>query len=187
MPKLSLEGFLLTPVQRICRYPLQLVELLKATPRHHPDFYPLEQAQRTMRSTASHINDAKRRIDAIQKIIIWQRNAHGFRGPDLIENNHRMLISGELGCRAIVKNCVQWTKTVHVYLFDQSIVLCKKDVLKKGALVFKERMSLQCSSVIDLPDGKGKRGIVCSNLNNISRTDDRRQLKKQLQTIRPLP
>lgn len=41
-------------------------------------------------------------------------------------------------------------------MFDQSIVLCKKDVLKKNALVFKERMSLQCTSVMDLPDGKGE-------------------------------
>ncbi|KAL3091690.1 hypothetical protein niasHT_024272 [Heterodera trifolii] len=37
MPALSLDSVLLTPVQRICRYPLQLLELLKATPAGHPD------------------------------------------------------------------------------------------------------------------------------------------------------
>ena len=67
-----------------------------------------------------------------------------------------MLISGEMYCRAIMRSVVQWSKTVHVYLFDQSIVLCKKDVLKKSALVFKERMSLQTVNVVDLPDGKGE-------------------------------
>ncbi|CAD5229567.1 unnamed protein product [Bursaphelenchus okinawaensis] len=154
MAKLSLEGFLLTPVQRICRYPLQLYELLKATPATHPDRYPLEQAHRTMKAMASHVNDAKRRIDAIQKIVLWQKNVHGFRGPDLIDNNHRILISGELQCKAVVNNMVQWSKTVHVYMFDQSIVICKKDVLKKNSLIFKERMSLQCTNVVDLPDGK---------------------------------
>jgi Rho guanine nucleotide exchange factor 4 len=155
MPKLTLEGFLLTPVQRICRYPLQLLELLKATPDSHPDRYLLEKAQAIMKSTAGQINDNKRRIDAIQKIILWQQNVHGFRGPDLIENNNRILLSGEMLCRAVMKNTVQWSKCVLVYLLDQSIVLCKKDVLKKGSLVFKERMSLQHSSTIDLPDGKG--------------------------------
>ncbi|KAH7728840.1 Variant SH3 domain containing protein [Aphelenchoides avenae] len=164
MAKLSLEGFLLTPVQRICRYPLQLFELLKATPLNHTDRMPLEQAHRTMRAVASHINDAKRRLDAIQKIILWQRNVHGFRGPDLVDNNCRMLISGEMYCRAIMRGTVQWSKTVHVYLFDQSIVLCKKDVLKKNALIFKERMSLQSTSIIDLPDGKDS-GIG-ANLKN---------------------
>lgn len=79
MPKLNLEGFLLTPVQRICRYPLQLQELLKATPSTHPDREALEQAHCTQRAVAAHINDAKRRMDAIQKIILWQRNVHGFR------------------------------------------------------------------------------------------------------------
>lgn len=79
MVKLNLEGFLLTPVQRICRYPLQLWELLKATPPGHLDRMPLEQAHRTMREVAAAINDAKRRVDAIQKIILWQRNVTGFR------------------------------------------------------------------------------------------------------------
>lgn len=173
MPKLSLEGFLLTPVQRICRYPLQLLELLKATPDKHPDRYQLEKAQNIMKATAERINDGKRRIDAIQKIILWQRNVHGFRGPgdfkkvqkiylkfntslDLIETNNRLILSGELLCRAIMNKTVVWQKQVQVFLFDQSIVLCKKDVLKKGSLVFKERMSLLCSTLIDLPDGKGR-------------------------------
>jgi hypothetical protein len=164
MAKLSLEGFLLTPVQRICRYPLQLFELLKATPLNHSDRMPLEQAHRTMRAVASAINDAKRRLDAIQKIILWQKNVHGFRGPDLVDNNCRMLISGEMYCRALMKGSLQWSKTVHVYLFDQSIVLCKKDVLKKNALIFKERMSLQSTSVVELPDGKDP--STGSNLKN---------------------
>uniref|UniRef100_A0AC34R8U7 Uncharacterized protein n=2 Tax=Panagrolaimus sp. JU765 TaxID=591449 RepID=A0AC34R8U7_9BILA len=109
-----------------------------------------------MRAVAAHINDAKRRVDAIQKIILWQKNVHGFRGPDIIENNHRTLISGELHCRALMKKSVQWSKPVQVYVFDQSIVFCKKDVLKKNSLVFKERMSLQTATVIDLNDGKGE-------------------------------
>jgi EAL domain-containing protein (putative c-di-GMP-specific phosphodiesterase class I) len=79
LPKLSLDAFLLTPVQRICRYPLQLLELLKATPINHPDRLLLELTQKTMRQIASKVNDGKKRIDAIQKIWLWQQNIHGFR------------------------------------------------------------------------------------------------------------
>ena len=39
------------------------------------------------------------------------------KGPDLIENNHRLLINGEMHCRAIWYNQLQWTKAVHVYLW----------------------------------------------------------------------
>uniref|UniRef100_A0A0K0FWY0 Rho guanine nucleotide exchange factor 3 (inferred by orthology to a D. melanogaster protein) n=1 Tax=Strongyloides venezuelensis TaxID=75913 RepID=A0A0K0FWY0_STRVS len=164
MCNLPLEGFLLTPVQRICRYPLQLLELIKSTPGSHPDNENLEKAHKTMRAVASHINDSQKRIDGIQKIIMWQRNVIGFRGPDLIENNQKMMKSGELQCRAVHKNSIQWNKTVNVFLFDQSIVICKKDVLKKGALIFKERMSMQNIIVQDLNDGKDS--VLGCNLKN---------------------
>lgn len=38
---LSLEDYLIKPVQRICKYPLLLKELLKYTPNSDPDFIPL--------------------------------------------------------------------------------------------------------------------------------------------------
>jgi hypothetical protein len=34
-----------------------------------------------MKATAEKINDGKRRIDSVQKIILWQNNVIGFRGP----------------------------------------------------------------------------------------------------------
>lgn len=80
-----------------------------------------------------------------------------FQGPDLVENNHRLLINGELNCRAFWRGQPQWAKTaIQVYLFDQTIVLCRRDVLRRSQLIFKERMSLQGTSAQDLHDGKGK-------------------------------
>ena len=80
-----------------------------------------------------------------------------YQGPDLVDNNHRMLHSGELHCRALWRSQLQWTKvSMQVYLFDQTIVLCRRDMLRRSQLVFKESMSLQDTTVQDLHDGEGK-------------------------------
>jgi hypothetical protein len=90
---------------------------------------------------------------------ILKKSIGFLQGPDLIENNHRLLINGELYCRALWRGQPQWAKGVQVYLFDQTIVLCRRDVLRRSQLVFKERMSLQGTSAQDLHDGKGREGM----------------------------
>jgi hypothetical protein len=80
-----------------------------------------------------------------------------FKGPNLIENNNRLIINGELQCRALWHGQLQWTKSsgLLIYLFDQTIVLCKRDVLRRSNLIFKERMGMTGTTIYDLHDGKG--------------------------------
>lgn len=81
-----------------------------------------------------------------------------------------MLINGELHCRALWRAQMQWAKSVHAYLFDQTIVLCRRDVLRRHQLVFKERMALNGVTVQELHDGKGRqkqRLLMTLNLNSV--------------------
>ena len=73
MIEINLHGFLLTPVQKICKYPLQLGELLKYTRAQHPDYLPLQEALRVMKGVAFRINERKRTIENIEKIAAWQK------------------------------------------------------------------------------------------------------------------
>ncbi|CAI4225942.1 unnamed protein product [Auanema sp. JU1783] len=175
MPNLSLEGFLLTPVQRICRYPLQLAELLKATPVWHEDAAALEAAEKCMRDVTASINDRKRRVETLQELARWQRNVHGWRGPDLLENNSAMLRSGEVHIRVVANGHQQYAKDLIMFLFDQSIVFCKKDPLKKNCFIFKDRLSLNLVNLVDCKDGKDST-FNCSVKNSLKLVCNSRQI-----------
>ena len=72
MMAIPLEGFLLTPVQKICKYHLQLAELLKFTPTDHPDHPHLIAALNSMKEIATLINERKRKMESIEKLAKWQ-------------------------------------------------------------------------------------------------------------------
>lgn len=73
MIEIPLEGFLLTPVQKICKYPLQLKELLKYTHLEHPDYTSLQRALEMMKKTAMLINERKRKMESLEKLAQWQK------------------------------------------------------------------------------------------------------------------
>lgn len=53
-----------------------------------------------------------------------------------------------------------WTNNIMLFLFDHQLVYCKKDILKRNTYVYKGRIYLDTSEVIDVPDGKGKTGTT---------------------------
>ncbi|KAJ3234247.1 cytochrome c oxidase subunit 1 [Chytriomyces hyalinus] len=66
---LSLESFLIKPVQRICKYPLLLRELIKHTSKTMPDYSGLEKASEKMESIAAKVNEATQALDKKEKVI----------------------------------------------------------------------------------------------------------------------
>ncbi|KAI8621585.1 hypothetical protein BC830DRAFT_1076995 [Chytriomyces sp. MP71] len=66
---LSLESFLIKPVQRICKYPLLLRELIKHTPKTMRDYAGLEKATEKMESIAAKVNEATQALDKKEKVI----------------------------------------------------------------------------------------------------------------------
>lgn len=76
--EIPLDGYLLTPVQRICKYPLQLAELLKYTRKDHEDYAKIEQALQEMRNVAMLINERKRIMESLEKLAAWQLRVDGW-------------------------------------------------------------------------------------------------------------
>lgn len=78
MIEIPLEGFLLTPVQKICKYHLQLAELLKFTTPDHPDFHHVQAALEAMKKIAMLINERKRKMESVEKLAAWQLLVDGW-------------------------------------------------------------------------------------------------------------
>ena len=66
---LTLFSFLIKPIQRICKYPLLLKDLLKHTPSAHSDYEKLESALQKIEFVVSYVNERKRIAENLQKII----------------------------------------------------------------------------------------------------------------------
>src|SRR3989338_3069798 len=65
---LMLNAFLIKPVQRLCKYPLLLRELIKNTPKEHPDHSQLEAAAEKVGSVVAFVNEAKRNAEGKAKM-----------------------------------------------------------------------------------------------------------------------
>ncbi|XP_057660132.1 mucin-2 isoform X2 [Diorhabda carinulata] len=148
--EIPLDGYLLTPIQRICKYPLQLAELLKYTKADHPDYNDIKEALEAMRGVAMLINERKRRMESLEKLAAWQQRVEGWEGEDLIEISSQLIHQGEV----VKVTTGMWTNNITLFLFDHQIVYCKKDILKRNTYVYKGRFCLDTSEVIDVPDGK---------------------------------
>ncbi|KAG8036655.1 hypothetical protein G9C98_003977 [Cotesia typhae] len=148
--EIPLDGYLLTPVQRICKYPLQLAELLKYTKVDHPDYHKIREALDAMRAVAVLINERKRRMESLEKLAAWQLRVEGWEGEDLIEVSSQLIFQGD----AVRVTTGMWTNNITLFLFDHQLVYCKKDILKRDTYVYKGRIYLDTSEVIDVPDGK---------------------------------
>ncbi|XP_050416345.2 uncharacterized protein LOC126830100 isoform X3 [Patella vulgata] len=150
MIEIPLEGFLLTPVQKICKYHLQLAELLKYTPLDHPDHTNVKGALEAMKKIATLINERKRKMESIEKIATWQMSVDTWEGPDLLDISSELIYSGELH----KINSSGWSQERYFFLFDHQVVYCKKDILKKNSFCYKGRINLDQCEVIPQEDGK---------------------------------
>ncbi|XP_077987693.1 uncharacterized protein LOC144442267 [Glandiceps talaboti] len=151
MIEISLDGFLLTPVQKICKYPLQLAELLKYTKPEHKDYAPLKAALEEMKNVASLINEQKRRLESVHTIAKWQLSIEGWEGDDLLEHSSILIQSGEV---TKISKGLGRAKVRQVFLFDHQLVLCKRDILNRNRFTYAGRVYIDQILLEDMEDGK---------------------------------
>eukprot|EP01113_Clastostelium_recurvatum_P033801 TRINITY_DN4510_c1_g1_i2.p1 TRINITY_DN4510_c1_g1~~TRINITY_DN4510_c1_g1_i2.p1 ORF type:complete len:1156 (-),score=386.35 TRINITY_DN4510_c1_g1_i2:12-3479(-) len=133
---LSVESFLILPVQRIPRYVLLLQELLRYTDNNHPDFNGLCEALSFIKELADYINSNKSDAENINRILAIQDILTDYPEPTLVVPRRRFIDEGVL---------LKDKKTkMHVFLFTDILLLTKPE---KKTKKYKGFIGLQTASL----------------------------------------
>lgn len=79
-----------------------------------------------------------------------QARFDSFQGPALGAHSTRLFLQTD----AIRMTPNLWNNTYTLFLFDNQLVYCKKDLLKRTTYTYKGRIFLATCRIINLPDGK---------------------------------
>lgn len=124
--QLSLEAYLLLPVQRIPRYRLLLEDLARSTPEERlRDPASVKSALEAISTVASSMNESKRQSEKDRRLLAWQTrirplrggslNSNGRGGNDyawpspLVQPHRRLLMDGQV----VLKRVVERTAAFH--------------------------------------------------------------------------
>eukprot|EP00005_Dracoamoeba_jomungandri_P013189 CAMPEP_0174265798 /NCGR_PEP_ID=MMETSP0439-20130205/27916_1 /TAXON_ID=0 /ORGANISM="Stereomyxa ramosa, Strain Chinc5" /LENGTH=833 /DNA_ID=CAMNT_0015352429 /DNA_START=119 /DNA_END=2620 /DNA_ORIENTATION=- len=151
----TLNGFLIKPIQRICKYPLLLKELLKYTPASHDDYELLKAALEKVQKVVEEVEETKNMLENLQTILDIQRNISGINGT-LVVPGRESLMSGKL----LVNQTGTWS-TRFAYLFTDLMIYCKINSSgtakslqnRKKRYVFKGAIDLYKADLTDMVDG----------------------------------
>eukprot|EP01124_Arcella_intermedia_P028412 TRINITY_DN5771_c0_g1_i1.p1 TRINITY_DN5771_c0_g1~~TRINITY_DN5771_c0_g1_i1.p1 ORF type:complete len:1404 (-),score=573.46 TRINITY_DN5771_c0_g1_i1:30-4241(-) len=129
----KLNDFLIMPVQRIPRYKLLLEDLLKHTPKHHPDYTHLNNASLQIGKLAQHINDNNRKVETLMAMANCSISGLEKLPPN---KDRGLLLTGHLAViigTAKVTNC-------NVHIFTDAIVFTKESRKSRLSIKLSEKI-----------------------------------------------
>ncbi|XJO78856.1 hypothetical protein BDV3_003234 [Batrachochytrium dendrobatidis] len=116
---LNLANFLLKPVQRVCKYPLFLRELIKATEPDHVDSENLVKALLKIETVVTIINEGARQTENVHKMLELQSKF--VTRVNIVAPSRVMVKNGPVD----VRNTQNEVKRREVYLFNDMLVIAK--------------------------------------------------------------
>jgi len=131
---LFLQSFLIKPIQRVCKYPLLLRELIRYTPEDHADFQPLQNAFNKINEVVANINEGQRQAEGLQRIIELQRQIEGI--DTLVAPNRNLQKEGDLSFYKSAKT--KNPEKRHVFFLSDLIIL----TVRKGEKKFEHKLSI---------------------------------------------
>ena len=79
---------------QICKYPLVFREMLKSTRPNHPDFASLEQCLKKTLAIADYVNEKKRNVENLQKMLEIRDHMTDLKGLQLVHPARQFIRDG---------------------------------------------------------------------------------------------
>ncbi|SAM00119.1 hypothetical protein [Absidia glauca] len=132
-PTHELTSLLIKPIQRICKYPLLLNELVKNTNKAWPTWSDLSLGMDAMRRVADKVNETQRKHENFQMVMELKQRVDHWKGIS-IDKCGQLLLQDKL-LVVVYGNEME----THVFFFENHLLLCKdtthKTRLAKSATI----------------------------------------------------
>ncbi|KAI9276766.1 hypothetical protein BDA99DRAFT_584041 [Phascolomyces articulosus] len=127
-PNYDLPSLLIKPVQRVCKYPLLLQQLINYTPNDWPYYDDLQRGLEAMERVASKVNETRRLQENKQRVNELKKRVSDWKSITNVDEQCGALL---LYDRATVHH-KNTTKEVSIHLFEKVIMLCADVATKKA-------------------------------------------------------
>lgn len=127
-PTYELPCYLIKPIQRICKYPLLLRELVKYTPEDWPNYQNQVEALEAIKRVTTNVNETQRRAENIGVVKQLSERLVDWKGHNL-DDFGALLHDGVF---PVIKAGAE--REYHLYLFENIILCCKEAMPPKKAM-----------------------------------------------------
>lgn len=143
-PTYELPSLLIKPIQRICKYPLLLRELLKFSNKDDPYYDEMEAGEASIKRVTDRVNETRRRQENEIVVMELERRVEDWKGHSVASFGALLLEDTFL----VMKGDME--REYRVYLFERILLCCKESIpIKKNSKSMsitkkpKKRASLQ--------------------------------------------
>ncbi|GAA5794928.1 hypothetical protein HPULCUR_000276 [Helicostylum pulchrum] len=137
-PIYELPSMLIKPVQRICKYPLLLSQLIKSTKPDWPHFEEIEEGLDSVKRVTEKVNETQRKHENIQVVDDLKRRVDEMRTAQ-IDSFGSLLLHEKL----TLQQSNEPDKEMFLYFFERTILICKESKDSTKNKVNKSSMSIK--------------------------------------------
>jgi len=146
---LDFMGFLIKPVQRICKYPLLIKELLKETEPSDQDFENLTRASSDIQQVIHSINEFKRSNEILHSLLLIQSKVVGTKNFEIVTKDRQFVCEGTFSKISKGKSQVR-----HFFLLSDVLLYTKMDSKNNNLYHYAGHVMLNKALIRDIPDSK---------------------------------